>query len=165
MFYRIWAFHVDVYEDYRHLRYNAVCPLKVNWRFGVIYHLHLQGRRITRESNKHEGKLCLPPALTLISWADCSSTLKMETICFSETSVKFQRTTRRYIPGHSSFYFCMLFSIITRFNMSKTLILYAVLKFSPLINWHIRASRPLPPSIFQEYSWYSFLLEAESTPE
>jgi hypothetical protein len=28
----------------------------------------------------------------------CSSTLKMEAICSSETSVDFQWTTRRYIP-------------------------------------------------------------------
>jgi hypothetical protein len=29
----------------------------------------------------------------------------------------------------------------------------------------LRAGHPLPPRKFQEYSWYSFLLEAESTPE
>jgi hypothetical protein len=28
----------------------------------------------------------------------------------------------------------------------------------------LRTGRPLPPRIFQEHSWYSFLLEAESTP-
>jgi hypothetical protein len=42
----------------------------------------------------------LPHAFTLVS---CSaySTLKMETICSSETSVDFQRTTRRYITEDS----------------------------------------------------------------
>jgi hypothetical protein len=40
--------------------------------------------------------LGLPPAFTLVS---CSAyyTLKMETICSSETSVDFQRATRRYL--------------------------------------------------------------------
>jgi hypothetical protein len=39
-----------------------------------------------------------PPAFTLVSCSAYSSTLKMETICSSETPVDFQRTTRRYIP-------------------------------------------------------------------
>jgi hypothetical protein len=43
----------------------------------------------------------LSPAFTLVS---CSaySTLKMEAICSSETSVDFQRTKRRYIPEDST---------------------------------------------------------------
>jgi hypothetical protein len=32
----------------------------------------------------------------------CSFTVKMEETCFSDTSVDFQRTTRRYIPGDST---------------------------------------------------------------
>jgi hypothetical protein len=55
-------------------------PLKVNRRFGGTY------------------LLCLPPAFTLVSCSAYSSTLKMEAICSSETSVDFQRTTLRYIP-------------------------------------------------------------------
>jgi hypothetical protein len=51
-------------------------PLGVNLRFGGTYRLHLQG--ILAE---------------LIF-----STLKMEAICSSETSVDIQWTTRRYIP-------------------------------------------------------------------
>jgi hypothetical protein len=43
-------------------------------------------------------KLCLPPALTLVSCSAYFSILKMEAICCSETSVDFQLTTRRYIP-------------------------------------------------------------------
>jgi hypothetical protein len=35
---------------------------------------------------------------TLVSFLGYSSTLKMEAICSSETSVNFQQTTRRYIP-------------------------------------------------------------------
>jgi hypothetical protein len=34
----------------------------------------------------------------LVSWSAYSSTLKIEATCFSETSVDFQRTTRRHIP-------------------------------------------------------------------
>jgi hypothetical protein len=44
----------------------------------------------------------LPPAFTLVSCLAYSSTLKVEAICSSETSVRFQRTTRRYIPGDST---------------------------------------------------------------
>jgi hypothetical protein len=43
-----------------------------------------------------------PPAFTLFSFSDYSSTLKMEAICSSEISVDFQQTTRRYIPEDSS---------------------------------------------------------------
>jgi hypothetical protein len=39
-----------------------------------------------------------PHAFTLISCSDYFSTLKMEAICSSETSVDSQQTTRRYIP-------------------------------------------------------------------
>jgi hypothetical protein len=63
---------------------------KVNRRFGKTCSFHLQGRRIA--------SLCLPPAFALISCVAYSSILKMEAICSSETSVYFQRTTRRYIP-------------------------------------------------------------------
>jgi hypothetical protein len=45
----------------------------------------------------------LSPAFTLVSCSAYSSTLKMETICSSETSVDFQWTTRHYIPDDSAF--------------------------------------------------------------
>jgi hypothetical protein len=64
-------------------------PLRVNRRFGGIYRLHT-------------AELCLPPAFTLVSCSAYSSTLKMEAICFSETSVDFQRTTWRYIQEDST---------------------------------------------------------------
>jgi hypothetical protein len=72
-------------------------PLKVNRRFGGTYCLHLQGRRISRAR-----RLCLSPAYTLVSCAAYSTTLKMDAICSSETSVDFQRTTRCYIPEDST---------------------------------------------------------------
>jgi hypothetical protein len=40
----------------------------------------------------------LASSFTLVSCWACSSTLKREAICSSETSVHFLRTTRRYIP-------------------------------------------------------------------
>jgi hypothetical protein len=46
--------------------------------------------------------LCLPPALTLVSCSVYSSTLKMEAIYSSDTSVEFQRTTSRFIPEGST---------------------------------------------------------------
>jgi hypothetical protein len=48
-------------------------------------------------SSGSKNKLCLPPAFTLVPCSAYFSTLKTEVICFSETSVDFQRTTRRYI--------------------------------------------------------------------
>jgi hypothetical protein len=58
---------------------------KINRRFGITC-LHLQDRRIFS-----------PTAFTVVSCSAYSSTLKMEAICSSETSVDFQRTTWRYI--------------------------------------------------------------------
>jgi hypothetical protein len=60
--------------------------LRCNRRFGGTYRLHIQGRR-----SKHT---CLHAGLAEIF----SSTLKMEAICFSETSAASQQTTRRHIP-------------------------------------------------------------------
>jgi hypothetical protein len=70
-------------------------PLKVNWRFGWIYCLHLQDR-----IDRARYRLDFSPAFTLIS---CSaySTLKME-VCSSETSVDFKWATQRYIPEDST---------------------------------------------------------------
>jgi hypothetical protein len=42
--------------------------------------------------------VCLTPAFMLVSCWAFISTLKMEAICSSETSVDTQRITRRYIP-------------------------------------------------------------------
>jgi hypothetical protein len=41
---------------------------------------------------------CFSPACLLVLSEIISSTLKMEAICSSETSVGTQQTTRRYIP-------------------------------------------------------------------
>jgi hypothetical protein len=57
-----------------------------------------------------KAELCLPPAFTLVPCSAYSSTLKMEAICASETSIVFQRTTRRYNPEESTLhdFVCLL---------------------------------------------------------
>lgn len=73
---------------------NIVCdiipcsPLKIKGCFGGI------SRYIFRSKDK----LCLPPAFRLVSCSDWFSTLRMKAICFSETTVAFQRPKLRYIP-------------------------------------------------------------------
>jgi hypothetical protein len=67
-------------------------PLKVNRRFGGQCSLYLQGRRISQGRNQSESRC---DSCFLLGF---SSTLKMEAICSSETSVEFQQTTRRYFP-------------------------------------------------------------------
>jgi hypothetical protein len=70
-------------------RVTPCSPLNVNRRFWGTHCLHLQDRRISRERN-------LPPAFTLVSYSD---------YCSSETSVKTQWTTRRYIPEYSTLHY------------------------------------------------------------
>jgi hypothetical protein len=45
---------------------------------------------------------CGSPAVTLVYCSAISSTLKLEMICSCETSVDFQRATRRYIPEYGT---------------------------------------------------------------
>jgi hypothetical protein len=63
-------------------------PLKVNRRFGGTSSLHIQGPRVALFATCFRLVSCLA-----ISW-----TLKVEVTCSSDTSVDFQRSTRRYIP-------------------------------------------------------------------
>jgi hypothetical protein len=70
---------------------------------GGTYRLHLQGRRnrFSKSEASHLLVCCtqkfgLPPACWFAE--PNFSTLKMEAICSSETSVETQRTTRRHIP-------------------------------------------------------------------
>jgi hypothetical protein len=65
-------------------------PLKVNRRFGKVFRLQLQVRRIS--------SALLSTCFLLVSCLAYSSTLKMEATCSSEKWVGFQRTTRLYIP-------------------------------------------------------------------
>jgi hypothetical protein len=66
-------------------------PLKSNKYFGDRCRLHLQGRRISQEET----------SMKLVASRPCLiyfSILKLYATCSSETSVNFQRNTRRYIP-------------------------------------------------------------------
>jgi hypothetical protein len=67
-------------------------PLKVNRRF-----------RGTCRVNLRQETSNLSPPLTLVYCLVYSSTMKMEAICYSETSVDFQRATRRYIAEESTY--------------------------------------------------------------
>jgi hypothetical protein len=90
-------------------------PLKVKRCFVGIYRFLLQCP--TSRTRYQRG---LPAAFNLVS---CSaySTLKMEAICSSETSLDFQRITRRYIPDDSS----------THNHRCKNLKSYAIIQFLP----------------------------------
>jgi hypothetical protein len=69
--------------------------LSFNRRFGETYRLQLQSRRnrFSKPGSKQVASLLAPWFAEYIS-----STLKIEAIFFSETSVETQRTTRRHIP-------------------------------------------------------------------
>jgi hypothetical protein len=58
----------------------------------------------------------LPPAYLLVVAEIISSTLKMEAICSSETSVATQQTTRRHIPEADTLQLVLYFGIVS--NMS-----------------------------------------------
>jgi hypothetical protein len=74
-------------------------PLKANRRFGRTYCLQVASRAV----------LSFPPAFALVSCSAYSWTLKMEAICSYQTSVGFQRTTRRYITKDCTLQFiCVL---------------------------------------------------------
>jgi hypothetical protein len=67
----------------------SLCRSCVNWRFGGKYRLHVQGRKI-RERGTGFSSCC---KLILSNY----STLKMEVVLSSETSVEAQ-STQRHIP-------------------------------------------------------------------
>jgi hypothetical protein len=85
----------QITEEYCLLGYNTVWSVENQPAFRRNILPPSSGSK-NKVSKKPE--LCLPPAFTLVSCSAYSSTLKMEAICSSETSVDFQRTTQRYIP-------------------------------------------------------------------
>jgi hypothetical protein len=87
---RISTFDYVRKEYYYLLEYNAVQPVESQLMFRRNTSSPSSGR-ISQARN-----LRLPPAFRLLSCSAYSSTLKMEAICSSETSVDIQRTTRRY---------------------------------------------------------------------
>jgi hypothetical protein len=82
--------------------YRTPCsPLKVNRRFGGTCRFYLKGLRTSQAETSVE-QVAITARLTLVSCLAIFSTLQMEMICISETSVNFQRTTRRCIPEDRS---------------------------------------------------------------
>jgi hypothetical protein len=77
-------------------------PLKVHRRFGGTYRLHLQGWKITRARNHCENMWQAENFFDAGFFPSLFSTLKIEAIYSSETSVDFQRTTWRYISEDST---------------------------------------------------------------
>jgi hypothetical protein len=109
--------------------------LSCNRHFGGTYLLHLQGRKNNFRKNHQVSRwhpegggdmflrnVCrnwtfsLPPAYLLVLAKIISSTLKMEAICSSETSVASQQTTRRHIPEDDTLQQQKLF---TKFNILR----------------------------------------------
>jgi hypothetical protein len=73
----------------------------------------------------------LPPAFTLV-YCTAYSTVKMEGICCSETSVNFQRTTWHYIPEDSTpdnLYFGHFWPNVTQ-TWTKEMVSHCTLQFS-----------------------------------
>jgi hypothetical protein len=89
--YRIWGSHSDGHEEYCLLGYNVVQSIESQPTFQMNIWPTSSG------SKNKASKLCLPLAFTMVSFSAYSSTLKMESICCSETLVDFQRIARRYI--------------------------------------------------------------------
>jgi hypothetical protein len=70
--------------------------LKANWRFGRIFHNHLQGQMISQA--------LLATRFMLISCLAYFLTMKMEAKCSFDMSVDIQQTTRCYIPKCRTFH-------------------------------------------------------------
>jgi hypothetical protein len=79
-------------EEYYLLVYNAMQSVESQPTF----------RRNMIPSSGSKNKPSEKPASKQVATSAYFSTPKMEAICSSETSVDFQRTTRRYIPEDSS---------------------------------------------------------------
>jgi hypothetical protein len=89
---------------------------RLNRSFGGSYRIHLQGKKIQREQVAAE---LLLPAHAGSSLADFS-TLKMEAIRSSETSVQSITSTRRHTPKYGILHFvsCPHFSMLYDENLS-----------------------------------------------
>jgi hypothetical protein len=83
--------------------------LSCNRRIGGTYRLHLQGRRNNFSKNQQASRW---QACFLVLAEIISSTLEMEAICSSETSVESQQTTRRHIPEYDTLRILLLFAIL-----------------------------------------------------
>jgi hypothetical protein len=96
----------------------------------------------------------------LVSFSAYSSTLKMEAICSSETSVDFQRTTRRYIPEDGTVLYCVHNSLPR--DRYKANWIYSK-PSSTIPPWHIlpdaQAVRRWMFSVVEEWHWSRIFAE------
>jgi hypothetical protein len=147
-------------------------PLKVNWRFGGTCRLYFQGRAISWSRN--ERTLFFPPVFTSVS---CSAlALKVKVTCSSESSVEFQRTTRRYIAEvrtlHCQTWCCITLEVIPQrlrcsivYNMSSIAEIENLAQLFNRMQFHICTeitckAQELPHKIIysREWAWTIFLL-------
>jgi hypothetical protein len=87
----------------------AYNPLKVNRRSATPCRLHLQDRRIKSHKNQAQLATCF----MLVSGLAYSLTVKMEVRHFTEVSVDFERTMRRYIPDDANLHYHCCYSLGT----------------------------------------------------
>jgi hypothetical protein len=94
----VFGSHSSGYEEYYLLGYYAVKPVESQLTFQRNMSPPSSGPKNKPSYDRNHHKGLLATCFTLISCLAYSSTLKMEEICYSETSVEFQQTTRPYIP-------------------------------------------------------------------
>jgi hypothetical protein len=101
-------------------------------------------------------RLCLQPVFTLVSCSAYSSDLKMEATCSFETSVGFQRTTRRDIPEDRNLhelFVCFSKTLVKTWGETRCIVSSPILHDSPF-GW--LASRSPWTSCACYMDFYSF---------
>jgi hypothetical protein len=106
---------------------------------------------------------CINPDFRLADYCAChplacrfsaklvSSTLKMEAICSSETSVNTQRTTRRYIPEDDTLHDHRCGNLKSyNLTFDKRICLFRTTAFDGIWAHHLRKPN------FGQWDWYSF---------
>jgi hypothetical protein len=89
----------------------APCSMaSVHLHSGLTHYIVLQVQRRSQESDQQEQVVIYFLVVACLAY---SSNLKMA-VHSSETSVKFQRTTRRYIPEYKTLHKLLLFRVILK---------------------------------------------------